>query len=306
MHPPPDRLHEIRITLRATGPVRIDRHLGSALRGAWGKALRRLACPASPAGAADGPPGRCATPQPCAYCSVFEPAPAARPLHPSLRDGLPPYTLCVPLLSNPDLPAGATLQAGLMLWPAAWPWRGPVAEALRRGWHRNPAIGDGWLEVDSGSVAEHRLPDTDTPDPAAPEAAVLDFATPLRLQRGGQPLRTGTGIDAATLGRATLTRLLQWRQVHGLPAPAPAAADRLRAAFDALTVDGRGLRWRDGIRYSHAQRRAHPLGGLLGPLHIAGPREALRAVWPLLRLTEHIHLGKETVLGLGRYRLLPA
>ena len=63
------------------------------------------------------------------------------------------------------------------------------------------------------------------------------------------------------------------------------------------------MAWHDLKRFSSTQNEKLPLGGLVGNTTIMGPNKALKTLLPLLQLGEQLHIGKETVMGLGRYRL---
>jgi len=54
-------------------------------------------------------------------------------------------------------------------------------------------------------------------------------------------------------------------------------------------------------RYSRRQERRIPMGGLVGSVTYRGP---LDEFLPWLALGEHVHVGKNTVFGMGKYRLL--
>ena len=71
-------------------------------------------------------------------------------------------------------------------------------------------------------------------------------------------------------------------------------------AADAVQIDASALRGFTVQRYSSRQQRNTPLDGLLGVLRLHGN---LSAFEPLLHLGQWLHVGKETVFGLGRYTL---
>ena len=81
----------------------------------------------------------------------------------------------------------------------------------------------------------------------------------------------------------------------------PLNADFPHLSRAAATVSATGeLQWRDWSRYSNRQQQAITLGGITGtwrfdhlPLEFA----------QLLHIGQWLHIGKETVFGLGRYQL---
>ena len=75
---------------------------------------------------------------------------------------------------------------------------------------------------------------------------------------------------------------------------------RLLAALDSLSLTGNRLRWRELTRYSNRQEREVRLGGLTGSVRLEGD---LTAWLPLIVLGQVVHLGKNTTLGFGHYRI---
>ena len=74
----------------------------------------------------------------------------------------------------------------------------------------------------------------------------------------------------------------------------------IRDAFgmaEQVTMASHRLRWEDWERYSTRQNTHMKLGGVVGPVRYHGP---LGPFLPYLRLGEYIHVGKNTVFGLGQ------
>lgn len=61
------------------------------------------------------------------------------------------------------------------------------------------------------------------------------------------------------------------------------------------------LRWQDWERYSSRQQTRMKFGGWIGEITYQGD---FQRFLPLLRLGEHIHVGKVTTFGLGKYRIV--
>ncbi|MFN3466207.1 MAG: CRISPR system precrRNA processing endoribonuclease RAMP protein Cas6 [Candidatus Brocadiales bacterium] len=64
------------------------------------------------------------------------------------------------------------------------------------------------------------------------------------------------------------------------------------------------LRWTDWERYSTRQASRMKLGGITGTATYNLPIILLKELWPMLKLGQHIHVGKGTSFGLGRYEVL--
>jgi len=141
------------------------------------------------------------------------------------------------------------------------------------------------------------------PDPAGsrggdpvPGHVRIELRTPLRLVRQKQPVRR---FSLEELARDLNFRLAVWGSHHqGLPwAPRWVfLAEDARAA----RVVADDTRWVSFARYSATQRRAIPLGGLLGRVTLEGVTPRLLA---LLRAAEVMGAGKGGTIGLGRVRV---
>jgi hypothetical protein len=294
---------------RAARPIRPAFLVHSLL----GAGLRAVACERSPRCA-----GACARPGSCAYGLLMEPRP---------RPAAPEEERRAPLARVERVPSPVLVRAGWGRWRAEEPLRfqilllgeaarhrGVVTEALRRalaggtgssrlamrllraewregGFGKNGERGPTVLEGARGNDGGSSIPGS------APRTGVtLELLTPLRLLREKIELRR---FDLPALARNLGFRLAAWGHHHqGLPWPATwrsvlddAAQTRVAAA------DVRWVRFR---RWSSRQRRAIPMGGLLGRVEIDGATPALVR---LLRTAQVCGAGKGPSVGLGRIRL---
>lgn len=123
----------------------------------------------------------------------------------------------------------------------------------------------------------------------------LDLLTPLRLIVDEQFVQE---IDTGILCRALLRRIrllsLTW-------CGAPLDHD-YRHQIDEwcgrIQCQGRGLVWEEWRRHSARRDKNLRIGGLRGEITMSGDLTELRLC---LKLGEYLHLGKDTVLGMGRY-----
>ena len=60
------------------------------------------------------------------------------------------------------------------------------------------------------------------------------------------------------------------------------------------------LRWWDLERYSNRQKSTLKIGGLLGEMEL---RDITHPWWLVLQALQEVHLGKSTIMGLGKIRL---
>lgn len=136
--------------------------------------------------------------------------------------------------------------------------------------------------------------------PPVEDRLVVHCVTPLRLEFGRQIERHPTG---RTLVRATMLRLEALSRAffgasHGI------AVRPLLDAASTLTSDVADLTSTRGLeRYSTSQQKSVNLDGVMGRLSLSG--EAVRELAWVFRLAEILHLGSDTVQGLGRVELEP-
>lgn len=293
-------LTRIHVSIKAQHPVAWPHFAGSTLRGAFGRALRRAAClTAQPQ--CQG----CTLRANCAYGAVFDPAPPAHPIHPSFKDGLPRYLVQAPALGACQLHPGQTQNFTLLLLPGAQAHQA-VIEHILPATVEQQLMQPGLFKLAQTQVSHETIAPLQTTISGtalhAPSEITLRWHTPLRLQQQGKPLFKPHQLNSILLVRALLRRHMQWCQLtqQALPdthTPTQAAAD--------CTLSTSNLHWHDILRHSSTQNQHLPLGGLIGSAQLRGPAHALRTLQPLLQLGEQLHIGKETVMGLGRYQLSP-
>jgi hypothetical protein len=262
-------------------PVRLQPFSGSAWRGAFGHALKRLVCAAGL--------------RPCAGCPL-----AADCLFPRFfgtegeAEGARPFILApAPTPRRGGLAAGEEMPVRLTLLPAAEraaPYvTHALIEAAARGLtsQRVPFRLAG-IEPEGGAPLAPRTLHC----PPPPEAVALRFATPLRLRLGGD-LVTGATLTPRHLVEAAARRL---RGLGFAGFAAIGQAARAEAAGLAFTEPRLG--WLETTRHSTRQAARMQLGGIVGEavLDLRGSRH----VWPLLWAGTVLHLGKSASMGFGR------
>lgn len=306
-------LARYRLEWQATTPIRLPDYAGSALRGAFGHALRQLACMTRQKEC-----GGCPLLASCPYPAIFQPPPP--PAHALQKfSAIPvPYVIEPPDAGARLLAAGDGFAFGTVLVGRALRELPLLILAWRRALARGIGAGDGSAELvrvvhcgaageteihspDSGSIAVHAQ-QVAIAAPDASERATLRIDTPLRLQQNGRALGP-EGLDARTLLMALVRRASLLAEFHvGRPLVAAADFAALKDASAAIADDKR-LVWRDWTRYSSRQQQKMALGGVVGEWTLSGP---LAPFVPFLDLGQWLHVGKETAFGLGRYRLAAA
>lgn len=294
----------------AQTPIRLPDYAGSLLRGAFGRALRQVACITR---ARDCAP--CALKAGCPYTAVFA---SGKPLapHPRLQNSeIPaPYVIEPPPWGARVVEPGAGFVFHMVLIGRAREHLPIVILAWRRALSHGLGPGDGTGDIvavatetgqtvytpTQGSIAAHESALPPAPTLTEPPATVtLRFCTPLRLQQNGNALPphrlTPRPLILAAARRASLLA-----EFHGTDGTPPSVDWKALATEADALGDQRRLEWRDWTRYSSRQQQTMTLGGVVGDWTLKGE---FAHAWPWLYLGQWLHVGKETVFGLGGYRL---
>ncbi|MDP4559165.1 CRISPR system precrRNA processing endoribonuclease RAMP protein Cas6 [Halomonas meridiana] len=308
-----------RFTLLTETPFRLTGYPGAMLRGAWGHALRYLAC-------STGSPecAGCPVREHCRYTQLFEPLPDTA--QGAARDIPPPYIVQAALAQPRALARGDTWSFEMVLFGKAlaelpliiWAWQLAARDGL--GDQQSPmclvsvehetSSGE-WQPVWKNSPGSAlgkppRAPRVQAHVPALameqqanhhamPLGASMTLLTPMRLQHKGricEPQHLTANILLNSLWRK-----LELYMEHYTGLPLPAMPPRDGILLQPLSLARQ--RWE---RHSRRQQKAMRLDGMLGTLSLHGP---LAEWWPWLWLGQYTHLGKNSSFGLGQYRLAP-
>jgi hypothetical protein len=316
--PPPPRIPHLRlrITLQAEDPALLPDFQGSMLRGAFGHALRRLACSQGP----DQPCATCLLRRACAYPRLFEPARNEGPVASFLR-GLDevarPYVF-EPRSRGGRLAPGEPLGFDLLLFGQAVELQAYALLAVQR----MALAGLGTRR------ARFRLTRAEAVDPIAPPRLLFEDGAPLDVPPAPgvapswEPL-PGPAVTLQFLTRlrlkvrdhltdrprfrdlafAMLRRTLELAQAH---VPGAALDWDIRPLLDQareVRIAAADLAWQDQERWSQRQQASMRLGGIVGTMTLEGDLTPFTA---LLRTAEVIHLGKGATFGLGQMKLCAA
>jgi len=280
-----------RAVCRARTRVRVPAYAGSALRGPFGLALRRLSCITGSEHCDDCPLFRA-----CAYPEIFETPPRQDicGVERDWREVPRPYVIEPDGLGVRQVPKGGVFQFFVGLMGRAQRY----ADLVRKAFMLSGRGGTDWGEFELAEFAVHDA--ATLPLPAAPrnDQIGIEFRTPLRINKRGKIL-DARSLDFSSFTWALLHRLQRLDAVHGAY-PMPIDADAVLAAARQIRESNRALRWTDAVRRSNRQGRRIPLGGLTGNWIVHGD---LRTLWPLLYAGQWTHVGKGATFGLGQYRL---
>lgn len=301
-----------RFEFQTRQPIRLPDYAGSMLRGAFGHALRQLACMTRQKECTG-----CPLIGSCPYPAIFAPLPPATHSLQTFSQIPAPYVIEPPAWGSRVLAPGETLTFHHVLIGRALHELPLIILAWRRALARGVGAGDGTADLlrvvhcgaagdeeihrpEVGTIAAHQqvvltVPQTDD---ALTSATTLRFETPLRLQQDGHALPPEK-LQARTLLMALARRTSLLAEFHCEEGVLAADFAALRAACDEIREE-RKLTWLDWTRFSSRQQQKMALGGVIGTWRLEGQLAPFAA---LLQLGQWLHVGKEAAFGLGRYTL---
>lgn len=306
-------LARYRFEFQVTRPIHLPDYAGSMLRGAFGHALRQLACMTRQKECTD-----CPLTSTCPYPAVFSPTPPASHSLQKFSQIPVPYIIEPPHWGAAVLETGDTLVFHMVLVGRALRDLPLIILAWRRALTRGVGVGDGTAELlrvvlcagsnttpeleihqpENGSIIPHRQAvNLHSENDEHMTCATLHFHTPLRLQKNGHALPPEK-LDARTLLMALVRRASLLAEFH---ADGPLMNDFSGLLANCADIrDDRKLVWLDWTRYSSRQQQKMSLGGVIGTWVLNGN---LTTLAPFMRLGEWLHVGKEAAFGLGKYTL---
>lgn len=298
---------------RIETPIRLPEYAGSTLRGAFGNALRRTACMTRQK---DCKP--CPLYRSCPYPAVFAPPPPLE--HPLQKFSEIPAAFIVepPPWGERIYQPGQTLNFTFVAIGHALAQLPLIVHAWQRAFSHGIGKGDGTASLERVTLADAQSPN----DHLVFEASTgrvqphlqslpprpdtrhhtdilnLEFVSPLRLQRNGQPI-PAEQLESRDLLVALARRISLVSEFH---TGRPAALNFTALASQAQAIESRkSLTWRDWKRYSSRQHQEMTLGGAMGTWTLTGD---LAPFQNLIHLGQWLHVGKNASFGLGHYCLV--
>jgi hypothetical protein len=305
-----------RFILEATTPLSLSGFAGATLRGGFGHRFKEAVCVWPP-----GDCGRCLLQSVCAYPYVFEtaPPPNTERLR-GLTDVPRPFVLEPPEGGRLRLRPGERFAVALVLI-------GKGVEYLPYFLFTFQKLGDAGLgraagrfriaEVEAeqptgaevlyrGSEGSLRMPrfrwtgeQLSLPQ-SVPFGLRLQFLTPTRIRSDGA---VQSELTFADLIRAVLRRLSSLCVFH-CGGELPVDFRGLIELAGRVQVRQSELCWHQQRRFSGRQSQWISMSGLLGTVCFEADDPAVLAPFlPLLAAGEWLHVGKGSVMGLGKYRV---
>lgn len=292
-----------RLFFHVTAPFALPEYAGSALRGAFGRALRKISCMTKQADCHG-----CWLYQTCPYTNIFEtPAPNDHPLQKFSQ--VPNAYVIEPLeWGEQYYERGDTFAFDLVLFGRTLGQLPLILFAFKRALEFNLAGGKAML-ADFAKIAENqtalslfqqekiREHSQILPVPSdLPSSLKLEFITPLRIQENGKPLREQE-INKTRLFITLAKRISLLAEFHAQPLDLD--FEQLIAEIEPIQ-ENKQLQWQDWTRYSSRQKQTMKLGGVVGHWQLDNISEN----WAkLLYLGQWLHCGKNATFGLGKYRI---
>lgn len=295
---------KLKFTFRMEEELVLPFYAGSAFRGVFGSSLRRLCC-LSGKKTCDG----CGLTSSCPYAVVFESKEGVigRPTN--------PYVIEPPLLKERVVKKGETLVFHQILF-------GDAVQKLSfilLAWSRGFRFGMGVNRAKAVLEAVHQvLPseevyiygqEDDSMYPVEPiypleiperEDISLSIQTPMRIQRNHHPI-VPADLTFCDFISSLSRRIELLYEGHTKMPHFVADRKRLIELASSAQEELRDLRWWDWTRWSGRQQTHIALGGVVGEWRLKGVAPELL---PMLYAGEILHLGKSTVMGMGKYVIL--
>lgn len=285
------------------------------LRSGLGNVIKRVACVLRNAVCAT-----CMLKSSCMYALFFEPV-AAPEAAPSWLTEMPkPYVLSSRSFSSADIGQGQSVEFSVNLFGKANQYLPYLVHSLiklgetglgrkidgesRGKFYLDRVSSDGNDLWKNGVLKDPPRPSELScmqPDVAKSQAAsrlTVKYITPIRLKEGG---RLADELPFHTLFMAVLRRIRALEYVYGENMMAMDCEELIARSQGVKTTDST-LVWKELSHYSGRQKTAMKLGGLVGYATYEG--ENLQDFLPFLQYAEKVHLGKQTVFGLGKIEVL--
>lgn len=290
----------------AESSIRLPEYAGSTLRGGFGQALRKIACMTREKNCKSCPLYRT-----CPYPAIFEtPAPETHQLQ--IFNEIPSaYIIEPPPWGERIYQAGERLSFAMVLVGhtlrqlplITLAWQRAFAHGVGHGTARLQKIyyqsQEGVILVydeQTQRIEDHKpslnLKTADTTE------MIIEFHSPLRIQRNGKPLRA-TQLTQRDLLMALARRVSLIMEFH---TELMYQLDFKMLVAQSMEVEHQHqLQWRDWTRYSSRQKQTMQLGGVVGKWSL----QNISPTWSqLLQIGHWLHIGKNATFGLGGYAIL--
>lgn len=289
--------------LRPKNVLYLPKFKGSTFRGTFGRVLKKSICVIKNTDCR-----KCILSERCAYPYLFETSDEDHT--PMLR----PYVFQIPDFKN-EYGADEILKVGLVLYGKAIQYISYFVYSFQLMGERGVGKERHRFELEqvtyehviyppeiifslSTNKLRTNLPGftlQDIPSRAV-RALTIQLVTPVQLRKNGKPANR---IDFPLFYQSLERRYRRLQAVHGeYPVDLPSYTSEELFAIKSTAADLRLSKFR---RYSNRQQKEMFLMGFVGTVRFVGNLEKF---YPLVKLGEFLHVGKNVVFGLGQYRIL--
>jgi len=313
---PPLSLYNFTFHLEALEEMNLPEYKGSMFRGAFGWAFRKAVCVTHFSEC-----GGCLLKNNCSYFRIFETELPEREI-PGFRGikKLPhPFVIHPPVERNTFYPKGAVLKVGISIFGRfaemlpffvyTFQKMGETGISYKRSRFRLLSVYHalpGGAEQLIFSAENGRLTTSYTPHTVSDiigragnvpaKEVTIEFLTPWRLQEENKLVMSPSRIKPGSIPvsvyrryRAISAFYCDGNPGHNYEIP------------PGLTIKDNSLHFYDWERYSARQETKISLGGFIGKIKLAG---SVKDIIPLLKIGEYLNIGKNSIFGLGRYKIL--
>jgi hypothetical protein len=307
---------KFRIHAKARDILQLPDYKGSCLRGAFGNALKRVACACE--SHKSPPPKEVGA---CVYHYLFEPQSIVSDGGPrGVRDIPQPFILIPPLDEKTHYEPGDPFAFELVLigkathclpyFLVAFELMGLYGLGKGRGRFQLEGV---WIldvfgrekpldlthfsaDPSNGDLIGWEAVLQNQPYPELPAALTLEFLTPTRIKFASHLCDSP---EFHVLYRSLSRRIGLLSHYHCGGEWKTSLREEIAKAEEIRLIKNR-IEWVDWRRYSNRQESEMYLGGFIGQL---GYRGNFEPFWPNLALGTHLHLGKGATFGLGKYAM---
>lgn len=308
----------LQMTYECLEPVKLPPYKGSALRGAFGHALKRVSCALRRQSC-----GECLLKHTCVYAYVFETPPPPDSEMLRLYPSVPhPFVLRPPADTKTHYDRGEILTGELILIGRAIPYlpyfvtalqllgeqglghgRGKLALTEVREMNRSANAFESLYLPTSATLkspkqsARHEMEEAIRKSDTSPANLMIQLITPLRIKFAEKFVER---VEFHHLIRNLLRRLASLAYFHCETDTEGFDFRGIIREAEKIGVSERNLRWQDWERYSSRQQRQMLLGGVIGTISFASVPASFLS---LLFVGEQLHVGKAASFGLGQFQI---
>lgn len=297
----------LKITYKTTDNLHISSFKGSVLRGAFGYAFKKIACPIKNKICQD-----CLLKHKCVYSYIFEtPRPEDSEIMRKYENIPHPFIFEPPINNKREYKKDANFSFNLIIIGKAIDYLPYFIYALEEMGNNGLGENRGKLQLISVSQGRNIIYNgqdkTLKSDVKRQQLNIrtafkpvnkitIKFQTPFRIRYQG---KLAQSLDFHILIRNLIRRIGLLSYFYS-DTPFKIDFNSIIKRAEKIRTQNSVLNYQDLSRYSTRQEQRIPMGGYLGEITYQGN---LTEFIPYLKIGEMVHLGKGTVFGLGKFKI---